>query len=234
PSGQRRWPPKYLRSRERHENRGVEIVGSEKGNGIAVLGLRCVWALVSSGLCVVRLRWGFPGLAFARWCAQHRDLGREAPYVRHTVSCAAGRAGFSLVAHGHSGRTPDLQQQGPDPAPIPPSPRSGNFYFAARRTEGDGWVSTHVRHHALLCLPKSRAQRGDHRCADGGTLHIGDHTAHFSLYARRQQAVSGVCGLGPFIGEAGTGGFSLLLEAEKARLETCRELLRNVIDRGAC
>jgi hypothetical protein len=55
---------------------------------------------------------------------------------------------------------------------------------------------------------------------------------YFSLYARRQQAVSGVCGLGPFIGEAGTGGFSLLLEAEEGRLESCRELLRNVIDRG--
>ena len=66
------------------------------------------------------------------------------------------------------------------------------------------------------------------------TISILTITPLISLYTlRRQQAVSVVCGLGPFIGEAGTGGFSLLLEAEEGRLETCRELLRNVIDRGA-
>src|SRR5207245_7190730 len=49
---------------------------------------------------------------------------------------------------------------------------------------------------------------------------------------RRQQAVSGVCGLGALRCAIVAGGFSLFLEAAKKRLETCRQLLRNVIDRG--
>src|SRR5438270_6958636 len=107
------------------------------------------WVADFAGACLVSWLCGAvdgvgvsQGLDLLLHAAAHNigDLGREALYVRSTVSCAAGRAGFSLVAHGRSGCDPDLQQQGPDPAPLPPSSRSGNFYFAARHTEGDGWV----------------------------------------------------------------------------------------------
>src|SRR5207249_2958334 len=72
-------------------------------------------------------------------------------YVRTTVSCAADRAGVSVVAAGSWRLAADVQQQGPHPPRLHAPSRVSNLHVAFSSGERDGRDCADVERDVVSC-----------------------------------------------------------------------------------